>query len=67
MFVRVSDEAVTDPVPTKETVVLPLTVDVPVDPVGGVVSGTGDASNGDVWVQAHFDGSSPVAASLDDP
>ena len=43
MFVRVSDEDVGDPVLTKETVVLDLSVDVPVLPSGGVVTGTGDA------------------------
>ena len=66
MFVRVSDEDGGDPVPSKETVVLDLSVTLPVVPGGTVVSGMAVEAEGDVWVQVHAEDAEPVTAVFSD-
>ena len=63
--VWVFDEA--DTLMTKDTPVLPLTVDVPVAVGGSVVSGTADSGNGDVLVAIHVDGYEPDTAAFAGP
>ena len=60
--VWVFDEA--DTLMTKDTPVLPLTVDMPVAVGGSVVSGTADSGNGDVLVVIHADGYEPETAAF---
>ena len=53
--IRVTDENTTDGVGSKDTTVLALTVDEPVNPGDIGISGTGDPANGDVTADIHGD------------
>ena len=53
--IRVMDENTTDGVGSKDTTVLPLTVDEPVNAGDTGISGTGDPLNGDVAADIHDD------------
>ena len=61
-FVRMIDEAPTDPLPTKETQVNPLTLDEPVVPGGSLMTGTGVEAIGPVFGNVHSGSGESVPA-----